>query len=627
MTNTPEATLFDPKAARQALVAELKAEKASPPGVKAAAEAARATASGDRLREDFRVFLFKIWKFLSLPTPTDIQYDIALYLQKGPVSSVILGFRGVAKSWITAAYVLWRLYCDPQANIMVVSGSAKRATGFTTFCLTLIRSVPFLKHLEPTAQQRQSSTAFDVGPADPDQNPSLYSLGISAQLQGFRADLIVADDVETTKNSLTALMRQKLLDLLPEFDAILKPGGRVVYLGTPQTEGSIYNALPGRGYSVRIWPAIYPNEEELRIYGSKLAPMLRKRLAEDPKLVGKSTEPTRFSNEDLLKRRLSWGTAGFALQFMLITQLADANKFPLRLHDLIVMSLDDRRGPDSITWSKDRDFVRSDLPLLGKDGDFFVRPSSISETTSEWEQVIGSIDPSGRGEDEASLTILARLNSRVFVLAQSSWLNGYEQRTLAEMATMLVRFRATSCYIESNFGGGMFGALLRPYIDKAWEVFNKDKPKVQHANSEIVEEPASRTQKELRILEVLEPITQQHRLVINTSVIESDYQSILKMDGEDGRNLYSLIYQYSYLTREKDCLPHDDRLDSLAAGVARWSSLFSLDPTKAAADRDEDRMAAELEKLLGAQDELHGVHQRASGGTSGRRQHLGSGRR
>ena len=83
---------------------------------------------------DFRKFLFVVWDHLNLPKPTDVQYDIAKYVQHGPKRSIIEAFRGVGKSWITSAYVVWLLYMNPQLNILVVSASKTRSDDFTT-CL------------------------------------------------------------------------------------------------------------------------------------------------------------------------------------------------------------------------------------------------------------------------------------------------------------------------------------------------------------------------------------------------------------------------------------------------------------------------------------------------------------
>ena len=95
---------------------------------------------------DFRKFLFVIWKHLNLPDPTPVQYDIAYNLQHGDKRMIIQAFRGVGKSWVTSAYVVWLLYMNPQLNILVVSASKSRSDDFTTFTLRLISEMDILAH-------------------------------------------------------------------------------------------------------------------------------------------------------------------------------------------------------------------------------------------------------------------------------------------------------------------------------------------------------------------------------------------------------------------------------------------------------------------------------------------------
>ena len=156
----------------------------------------------DQLR-DFRNFLYLVWDHLNLPDPTPIQYDIAEYIQHGPKRRVVQAFRGVGKSWITSAFVVHQLLLDPTKNILVVSASKQRADDFSTFTLRLITDMPLLRHLIPTENQRNSKIAFDVGPAPASHAPSVVSKGITSQITGARADLIIADDVESMNNSQT----------------------------------------------------------------------------------------------------------------------------------------------------------------------------------------------------------------------------------------------------------------------------------------------------------------------------------------------------------------------------------------------------------------------------------------
>ena len=227
---------------------------------------------------DFRNFLFMVWEHLTLPHPTPVQYDIADYLQNAPKRAVIEAFRGVGKSYITSAFVCWKLLLNSETKVLVVSASKVRSDDFSTFTQRLINELPILHHLKSREGQRQSKVAFDVGPCQASHSPSVKSVGITGQLSGSRADIIVADDVEVPNNSMTQTMRDKLSEAVKEFDAVLKPDGSIVYLGTPQTEMSLYETLPERGYEVRIWPSRYPDEKQVLRYSNKLSPFIQDRL-------------------------------------------------------------------------------------------------------------------------------------------------------------------------------------------------------------------------------------------------------------------------------------------------------------------------------------------------------------
>ena len=146
------------------------------------------------LYDDFGFFVHKLWTHLSLrPNPnaeigaTFCQNDIADYLATGPRRRMVQAFRGVGKSWLTAAYVLWRLHRNPNERILVISASKDRADGFTVFVRQLIQDVPFLQYLRPRAGRRDSVISFDVGPSEPHQSPSVKSAGITGQITGSRA--------------------------------------------------------------------------------------------------------------------------------------------------------------------------------------------------------------------------------------------------------------------------------------------------------------------------------------------------------------------------------------------------------------------------------------------------------
>ena len=524
---------------------------------------------------DFRNFLFMAWDHLNLPDPTPIQYDIADYIQNGPKRRVVQAFRGVGKSWVTSAYVCHQLMLDPTKNILVVSASKQRADDFSTFTLRLITEMPVLKHLKPTESQRNSKIAFDVGPAPASHAPSVVSKGITSQITGARADLIIADDVESLTNSQTSTMRDKLSEAIKEFDAVLKPDGNILFLGTPQTEASIYTTLQERGFKNRIWPARYPKKSQIKRYGDTLAPNILQKLDEDEELLGQPTDPKRFDAEDLMEREASYGRTGFALQFMLDPSLSDGDRYPLKLSDLVIMSLNPREGPQKPIWASSAENMVTDLPNVGMPGDRFYGPVTLGD--GSWASYTGSvlaIDPSGRGADETAYAVVKMLNGFLFVTDAGGLPGGYSEDTLKRLSMIAKEQEVNLIRIESNFGDGMFTQLLKPVLAKIYRVSCEE---VKHS-----------VQKERRICDTLEPVMNSHRLVIDRKVVEKDYDSTRHMPPEKALR-YQLMYQMSRITRHKGALAHDDRLDVLAMAVSYWTEQMAQD-ADAQIDARKDRI-------------------------------------
>lgn len=530
-----------------------------------------------KLKGDFKVFLYAIWRELNLPIPTPIQNDIADFLQYGAKRSIIEAFRGVGKSWITSAFVLWVLFCDPQKKIMVVSASKERSDSFSTFTKRLIEEIKWLHHLRPNRGQRDSKIAFDVGSATADHSPSVKSVGITGQLTGSRADIIIADDIEVLNNSATQTARDKLSELVKEFDAILKPldTSRIIYLGTPQLEMSLYNVLPDRGYQTRIWPAEYVSEDDIDKYKGKLAPYIVDIVLKDPSVAGHTTEPTRFSDTDLLERKLSYGKAGYALQFMLDTTLADADRYPLKLQDLMVMNLDLRKAPSDLSWASGSQTVIQDIPTIGLTGDRFYTPMWTSEEHQEYSGKFMFIDPSGRGKDETAYAVTYFLNGNIFLMDVGGFKEGYSEKTLEALANIAKTYQVNEIMSESNMGDGMFNSLLKPYLERIYPC--------------TLTEDRAVGQKETRIIDVLEPVCMQHRLVVNKRIIEEDFRST-QSDVK-----HSLFYQFTRITADRGSLAHDDRLDAVHWAVKYWVDYMSRDSEVALKEHKDELLMMELE--------------------------------
>jgi hypothetical protein len=526
------------------------------------------------LQEDFKLFLQALWSQLDLPSPTRAQYAIADYLQNGPKRLQIQAFRGVGKSWITGAFVLWTLFNDPERKIMIISASKERADNMSIFLQKLIIETPWLTHLRPKADDsRWSRISFDVN-CSPHQAPSVKSVGITGQLTGSRADLMILDDIEVPGNSMTELMREKLLQLCTEAESILTPksDSRIMYLGTPQTTFTVYRKLAERNYRPFVWPARYPRKAKLSQYENLLAPQIQADL--DTGALEWNPTDDRFDDDDLIEREASMGRSNFMLQFQLDTSLSDAEKFPLKMADMVVTSVNPTKAPESVVWCSDPSNVIKELPTVGLPGDYFYSPMQLVGEWGDYDETICSVDPSGRGSDETTAAYLSQRNGFLYLHEMRAYRDGYSDNTLLDILKGCKKYNATTLLIESNFGDGIVAELFKKHIQVTRQAI-------------FIEETRANVRKEDRIIDSLEPVLNQHRLICNRSVIEWDYNSN-KEEAPELRLLYMLFYQMSRMCREKGAVKHDDRLDALAQGVKYYTDALSISAERAMQTRKLD---------------------------------------
>jgi hypothetical protein len=559
------------------------------------------------LKGSFLKFIWYVWtRVLSLPEPTRLQYDIAGYLETGPRLRFIAAFRGVGKTFLTGAYIVWRLWRNPDLKIGVVSANERFAATVATFIHALINAsdaitgeaVPWAE-LRARASQRDSTMLFDVGPAKVSKDPSVWAVGVTGQLTGGRSDILLLDDVEVPNNSETEAQREKLSDRIGEAAALRKPGGETIYLGTFQSMASVYKGLKAKGYGMRLWPGRYPLRAKMELYEADLAPLLKADLEADPGLAeprygstmgGAPTDPARFHEDDLIEREVEWGPSGFQLQFMLDTSLTDQERFPLKTRDLILSDVDPKLAPVHLTWSSGPQQLVKGLDNVGFDGDRFYGPLYIAD---EWKPYTGrllEIDPSGSGTDETAWALTSFLNGRIYLRGWGGFKDGHSEATLQALAEIAVDNEVPLIRVEANFGDGMFSRLLETELRRAgWKGRVED-----HKVSGM---------KEARIIGYLQPVIANHRLVVDRAVIEADLDEVRRSGdrryGKFALLEYSGLYQLTHLANQRGALRKDDRIDVLANAVSYWLEFMSLDSAKAEAD-EKRKHDADFARLVAA---------------------------
>ena len=140
--------------------------------------------------------------------------------------------------------------------------------------------------------------------------------------------------------------------------------------------------------------------------------------------------------------------------------------------------------------------------------------------------------------------------------------DGYSDATLLDILKGCKKYNVSTLVVETNFGDGIVSELFKKHLQ-------------QTKQNIFVDEVRANVRKEDRIIDSLEPVLNQHRLVIDRGVIDWDYSSNPDSPPES-RLLYMLFYQMSRMCREKFAVKHDDRLDCLAQGVKYFTDALSI---------------------------------------------------
>lgn len=508
---------------------------------------------------------------------TDVQEDIGSFLAYGPQYLMVQAQRGQAKTTITAIFSVWSLIHDPKHRVLILSAGGKQANEISTLIVRLIMTMDELECLrpDPSNGDRTSVEAFDVHYTlkGVDKSPSVACVGITGNLQGKRADLLIADDIESQKNSRTTLMRELLMELTRDFTSICETG-RIVYLGTPQSKESIYNTLPGRGFTVRVWPGRYPTPEQRAAYGDTLAPFIAKRIDADPALAFKGgllgdqgqAVDDRLNEEVLQKKELDQGPSYFQLQHMLNTSLIDKERYPLKVEDLVLMRLGNEHAPMALT----RGFGGSSLKDITIHSTAYKinTAHTVSHDVAKFQGVIMYVDPAGGGKngDETGYAVTGFLNGNVFLLSAGGVPGGYNISQMTTLAEIAKKWQVNRVIIEMNMGYGAFREVWLPILRQYHEC--------------AVDDDYVTGQKELRIVETLEPVMARGSLIVNESVIEEDIATS-SFHAPAVRSTFTLFHQISRITRDRGALAHDDRVDALEGAVRYWVKQLAINQDKA----------------------------------------------
>lgn len=533
-------------------------------------------------------------------TLTPMQRDIARYMQYGPRQSMVAAQRGEAKSTLAALFAVWRIIQNWNEWVLIVSGGETQASEVALLIIQLIERWGILCYLRPDRSRgdRTSYEHYDIhcDLREVSKSPSVACVGITAQLQGKRATLLIPDDIETTNNSLTATNREILLLRSKEFGAICVDG-KILYLGTPQTKDSIYRTLVNRGYEMRIWPGRIPTLEEEQRYGATLAPYILALIEQGAARTGygvdgtrgEPADPARYDENLCMEKELEFGPEGYQLQYMLDTTLSDAMRTRIKLSDAIVAALGTDAAPDVMYYAAAPQHRVQSLPDCVKQ-EVMYNVAGIGALLLPYQHKLMVVDPAGNGGDEVAFAVGGALNSYIHLFAVGGLQGGLSEENCNILIDYCEEFGVTDVVMEANMGHGTASMLLLNALAKR---------KITNIG---VRDIYAKGQKERRIIDTLGPVFRRHKFVIHERAIEMDTEYLAQYS-RDKRNLYSVLFQLNGITYDRGSLAKDDRADAVAHMVNELKGYLSADEEKEAEKLQNKRAQEFLSNPMGYSQE------------------------
>jgi len=249
-------------------------------------------------------------------------------------------------------------------------------------------------------------------------------------------------------------------------------------------------------------------------------------------------------------------------------------RYPLKVDQLVLMDLGGEYYPLEVA----RGFGGGSLTDINiHTASYRINtPAKVSEDVAKLQGRVMYVDPAGGGKngDETGYAITGFLNGNIYLLSCGGVPGGYNVEQMTTLAQLAKRWEVNKVVVEKNMGYGAFTEVWLPVLRKHHEC--------------AVEDDFVTGQKELRIVETLEPVIARGSLIVNRAVVDEDRDACSRYPAAQ-RMLFSLFHQMSKITRDRGCLNHDDRLDALEGAVRYWLKVIGIDQSKAVqAARDKE---------------------------------------
>ena len=149
-------------------------------------------------------------------------------------------------------YACWRVVCDPSISIVYLSATSDLAesqlrTIKSTLDSPIIRKIwPDLINIDEGKREKWTSTEICVDDprrkAEGTRDSTVKAGGLTTNITGAHCDLIILDDMVVPKNN-TEEGRRQVMSQYSQLQSILNPGGMILAVGTRYHPKDIYDTM------------------------------------------------------------------------------------------------------------------------------------------------------------------------------------------------------------------------------------------------------------------------------------------------------------------------------------------------------------------------------------------------
>jgi hypothetical protein len=391
---------------------------------------------------------------------------------------LLMAFRSCGKSTCMAIFCAWLLYQNPDLRILVLAADDMLARKMVRNIRRILEKHLLTYDLIPQKADQWANDRFTLNRQAELRDPSVLAKGISANITGSRADIIIYDDVEVPNTCQTAEARDDLRERLSESRFILTPNGTQIYIGTPHSHHTIYRTK---------------NEDDavafLQGFRDLLLPILTDK--------GESIWPERFDMKNIRAMERQVGPQKFAAQMM----LQPVNIAEGRLNVQLLQHYN-----AEITY---QEAVRK--PVLSLNGKRFVSCSSY------WDPAFGS----AKGDSSVWAVVFTDEDGHYYVhhiaYIKIDTVSQDDEATqqCKIIAALLRQFHVPSVTVEINGIGKFLPAILRREL------------RALGVQASVIEQ-ANRLPKVDRILEAFDAVMAAQALSISAQVAKSQFMDEMR---------------------------------------------------------------------------------------------------